>query len=65
MTFILAYAWCSLALSVKRWHDRDQPGIWVLINLVPVIGDLRALIESGFLQGTEGTNSYGDDPLTE
>ena len=60
---IIAYAWSSLALSVKRWHDRDKSGVWILINAVPVIGGIWALTENGFLKGTEGPNSYGNDPL--
>src|SRR5262245_14896631 len=30
--------WISLAVSVKRWHDRDKSGWWVLIGLVPLVG---------------------------
>jgi uncharacterized membrane protein YhaH (DUF805 family) len=49
----------SLATSVKRWHDRDKSGWWILINLVPIIGGLWSLIEQGFLAGTEGENRFG------
>jgi uncharacterized membrane protein YhaH (DUF805 family) len=49
----------SLATSIKRWHDRDKSGWWILISLVPIIGGLWALIEQGFLAGTEGPNQYG------
>ena len=55
--------WPSLALSIKRWHDRNKSGWWVLIALVPFIGWLWALIETGFLPGTIGPNEYGLDPL--
>lgn len=51
--------WPSLALSVKRWHDRDKSGFWVFIGLVPFIGPLWAFIETGFLPGTKGPNHYG------
>jgi uncharacterized membrane protein YhaH (DUF805 family) len=57
--------WPAMAVSVKRWHDRDKSGWWVLINLVPVIGWLWALIDNGLLRGTPGPNRYGDDPLAE
>lgn len=53
--------WPALAVSVKRWHDRDKSGWWVLIQLLPVIGTLWALVENGFLRGTAGPNRYGDD----
>jgi uncharacterized membrane protein YhaH (DUF805 family) len=55
--------WIGLVLSVKRWHDRNKSGRWVLINLVPVIGWLWHLIECGFLRGTIGPNRFGQDPL--
>jgi uncharacterized membrane protein YhaH (DUF805 family) len=59
---ILAF-WIGLAAGVKRWHDRNKSGWWVLIALVPVIGGLWYLIECGFLPGTAGPNTYGPDPL--
>lgn len=49
----------SLATQVKRWHDRDKSGWWVLIALVPLIGALWSLIELGFLPGTPGDNRFG------
>jgi uncharacterized membrane protein YhaH (DUF805 family) len=55
--------WIGLAAGVKRWHDRNKSGWWVLIALVPVIGGLWYLIECGFLPGTAGPNTYGPDPL--
>jgi uncharacterized membrane protein YhaH (DUF805 family) len=59
----LLLVWPALAVSVKRWHDRDKSGWWVLLNLVPVIGWLWALIDNGFLRGTHGPNRFGEDPL--
>ncbi len=55
--------WPGLAVSVKRWHDRDKSGWWVLVALVPVIGWLWALVENGFLRGSDGANRFGADPL--
>jgi uncharacterized membrane protein YhaH (DUF805 family) len=55
--------WISIAVAVKRYHDRDKSGWWVLIVFVPVIGGLWYLIECGFLRGTPGPNTYGPDPL--
>jgi uncharacterized membrane protein YhaH (DUF805 family) len=59
----LLLAWPALAVSVKRWHDRDKSGWWVLLNLVPVIGWIWALIANGLLRGTPGPNRFGEDPL--
>lgn len=54
--------WIYLAVSVKRWHDRDKSGWMVLINFIPVLF-IWAIIENGFLRGTEGNNRFGVDPL--
>ena len=59
----LLLVWPALAISVKRWHDRGKSGWWVLLNLVPVIGWLWALLDNGFLRGTAGPNRFGEDPL--
>jgi uncharacterized membrane protein YhaH (DUF805 family) len=66
LLFLVAYIgiiWIGLAVSIKRWHDRGKSGWWVLIGLVPIIGPLWALIETGFLEGDKGDNEYGPDPL--
>ena len=55
--------WIGIALSIKRWHDRDKSGWWILIGLVPLVGAIWAFIETGFLEGTPGPNQYGPDPL--
>ena len=34
-----------------------------LLNLLPVIGWLWALVDNGFVRGTRGPNRYGADPL--
>ena len=59
----LLLVWPALAVSVKRWHDRDKAGWWVLLNLLPVIGWLWVLVDNGFLRGTPGPNRFGEDPL--
>lgn len=59
----LLLLWPGIAVSVKRWHDRDRSGWWVLIVLIPVVGWLWALIDNGFLRGTPGPNRFGQPPL--
>ena len=61
----IAMIWPSVALGVKRFHDRDKSGWWVLISLVPIIGGLWYLIECGFLECTKGPNKFGPDPLAQ
>ncbi len=63
--FIIGYIplfWASAVIQVKRWHDRGKSGAWFFINFIPYIGALWALIECGFLRGTDGPNQYGSDP---
>jgi uncharacterized membrane protein YhaH (DUF805 family) len=63
VVFYLFFIWSLIAIQVKRWQDRDKSGWWILINLVPIIGSIWALIDNGFLRGTEGMNRFGEDPL--
>jgi uncharacterized membrane protein YhaH (DUF805 family) len=53
--------WISVAVQIKRWHDRDKSGWWFLMNFLPIIGWLWVLIECGFLRGTPGPNRFGDE----
>jgi uncharacterized membrane protein YhaH (DUF805 family) len=54
--------WPTLAVSIKRWHDRDKSGWWVLVVLVPFVGWLAAIVVNGFLPGTPGPNRFGKEP---
>lgn len=62
---MLLLVWPSLAISAKRWHDRDKSAWWILIGLIPVVGFFWSLIETGFLAGTRGDNRFGLDPLAD
>ena len=53
--------WPCAAVSVKRWHDRDRSGWWVLVYLIPLIGVFWTLIANGLLRGTVGPNRFGRD----
>lgn len=54
----------SLAVTVRRLHDRDMSGWFYLINFVPYVGGLILFIFM-VLPGNEGENSYGENPLDE
>ncbi|KQY92453.1 hypothetical protein ASD21_13710 [Caulobacter sp. Root1455] len=55
--------WISIAIALKRCHDRDKGGGWVAFFwLVPIVGWIWGFIELGFLDGTQGRNSYGKSP---
>ncbi len=59
----LIFLWPGLAITIKRWHDRGKSGWWIFIVLIPLVGAIWALVETGFLRGTVGPNPYGPDPL--
>ena len=48
----------SLAVGVRRLHDTDRTGWWMLLKLIPVIGDI-ILIVWFCHRGTEGSNRFG------
>ena len=52
----------AIAVQVRRLHDTDRTGWWVLIGLIPLIGTIVLLVF--YVQrGTEGDNRFGPDPL--
>jgi len=59
----VAMIWMGLAIAIKRWHDRGKSGWWILIGMIPIIGPIWALVETGFLEGDAGDNQYGPNPL--
>ena len=59
---LLALVWPSLAVQIKRWHDRDRTGWMVLINFIPLVGFVWTFIECGCMDGTPGPNRYGPSP---
>ncbi|MBW8734070.1 MAG: DUF805 domain-containing protein [Asticcacaulis sp.] len=62
--FAIVAIWMKLAILVKRWHDRNKSGWFVLVVLIPFVGWLWQLIECGFLGGTPGPNRFGPSPKT-
>lgn len=54
--------WSSICISIKRCHDRDRSGWFMLVGVIPVVG-LWYVIEVAFLPGMPGPNRFGPDPL--
>jgi uncharacterized membrane protein YhaH (DUF805 family) len=50
-----------LALQVRRLHDSDKSGWWVLVSLVPYIG-LGWILWLMVQPGSWGPNRFADDP---
>ncbi|HEU4877585.1 MAG TPA: DUF805 domain-containing protein [Sphingomicrobium sp.] len=53
----------SLAAGVRRLHDTDRSGWWLLIALVPLVGAIVLLV-FWVLEGTRGDNRFGPDPYS-
>jgi len=54
----------GLAVSIRRLHDLNQSGWWVIPGLIPIIGNIPMVIYF-FFKGTDGSNDYGPDPLAQ
>ena len=59
----------SIAVGVRRLHDRNMSGWWylgfIVLSFVPVVGFLAslAMLVLFCLKGTDGDNRFGPDPL--
>ncbi len=52
----------GLAVTVRRLHDIDKSGWWILFGFVPLIGAIMLIIWY-VGRGTDGSNRFGEDPL--
>ncbi len=50
----------TIAVQVRRLHDQDKSGWFMLLTFVPYVGGLILLILM-MLAGTQGPNRYGPD----
>ncbi|OCG41442.1 aminopeptidase [Gilliamella sp. Fer2-1] len=66
MTFVqfivsIALVIPGLAVTVRRLHDIDKSGWWILIGVIPLIGAI-VLFVFACLDSTPGSNQYGENP---
>ncbi|QND65423.1 DUF805 domain-containing protein [Mesorhizobium loti] len=61
---IILSCWIKVAAIIKRYHDLNKPGVWLLLTFVPIIGPIWVTIECGFFAGSSGDNDYGPPPGT-
>lgn len=59
--YLLLVAFPGFAVTVRRLHDIDRSGWWILISCIPVVGPFILLYFS-FCAGTTGENRFGEDP---
>lgn len=50
-----------LAVVIRRLHDTDRSGWWVLIAFIPIVGVIVLLVFL-ILAGKHGDNRFGPDP---
>ena len=62
LLFVLATFLPSLAVSVRRLHDIDRTGWWLLIALIPIIGAIVLLVWY-VAEGTAGENRFDGGPV--
>ena len=51
----------GLSVAIRRLHDTDHSGWWVLIGLIPIIGFIVLLVFY-LRQSDPGENRYGPPP---
>jgi len=51
----------SIAAGIRRLHDTNRSGWWLLIAFVPLVGAIVLLVFF-VLPGDAGDNQYGPDP---
>ncbi len=59
LVFSLGLLLPNIAVSVRRLHDTDRSGWWMLLALIPVLGSL-VLIFFYVQPGTDGANRFGE-----
>jgi uncharacterized membrane protein YhaH (DUF805 family) len=51
----------SSSVTIRRLHDIDKSGLWLLLGLVPLVGMILILVYT-CRRGTPGQNRFGPDP---
>lgn len=62
LVVVLGFFLPMLGLSIRRLHDTNRSGWWLLIGFVPLIGGILLLVWY-CTPGTPGPNKYGAGPL--
>ncbi len=59
--YLLAVLLPGIAVSIRRLHDTDRSGWWLLIGLIPFVGAIVVFVFT-VLDSTPGENQYGPNP---
>jgi uncharacterized membrane protein YhaH (DUF805 family) len=61
LLYLAAFLIPGIAVQVRRFHDQDKSGWFLLLGLIPYVGGLILLVFM-CLEGTRGPNRFGPDP---
>ena len=61
--YCLAVLLPGIAVSVRRLHDTNRSGWWLLLGLIPLVGGIVLLVFMAQDSGL-GENQYGPNPKT-
>jgi uncharacterized membrane protein YhaH (DUF805 family) len=59
--YLLAVLIPSIAVTVRRLHDTDRSGWWILLNFIPVVGSIVIMVFA-VLDSQPGGNRFGPNP---
>ena len=62
--FALAVFLPALGVTIRRFHDVNRSGWWVLISVIPIVGSIVLLIFM-LLESTPGENRFGPLPVQD
>lgn len=61
LAYVAIFGLPTLAAQVRRLHDADKSGWWVVVSIIPYIG-LGWILWLMVQPGSWGPNRFGDDP---
>lgn len=64
LIYVLGVFLPSVGVGIRRLHDTDRSGWWLLIGLIPVIGFIILIVLLA-LDSTPGDNRFGPNPKGE
>ena len=59
--YVLAIMLPNIAVGIRRLHDIDKSGWWLLVGLIPLVGSIWLIVLFA-TEGNTGENQFGEDP---